>query len=67
MNKTHQTIDNMKAVDMKVDSTTVVEDLEADDDSMEIMTIDHDDWLNASHAITKDIGMRIVDTKIESN
>ena len=34
MNKTHQTIDNMKAVDMRVDSITVVVDLEVKDDSL---------------------------------
>ena len=42
-NKTYQTIDNMKAVDTNIDSITVVKNLEAEDDSLEIVTIDHDD------------------------
>ena len=61
--KMYQTIDNMKAADTNANSTTVVEDLEAEDVYMEIMTIDHDDRFNASHAIKKDIDMRIFHTK----
>ena len=65
MNKTYQKIDNMKAIDMNLGSTTIVEDLEVEDDSLEIVTVDHDGGFNASHAINKDTGMRIVHTKIE--
>ena len=65
MNKTYQTIDNMKAPDTNVDSTIVVEDLEVEDDSLEIVTIDHDDQSNVSHAIKKDIGMWTVHIKTE--
>ena len=43
MNKTYQTINNMKDIDMNVDSITIVKDLEFEDDSLEIMTINHDD------------------------
>ena len=43
MNKTNQTIENTKAIDMIVVSTTIMEDLEVEDDSLEIMTINHDD------------------------
>ena len=42
MNKTYQTINNMKAVDTNVDLTTVMEDLEVENDSLEIMAINHD-------------------------
>ena len=64
-NKTYQTIDNMKAADTNANSTTVVGDLEVEEDSQEIMTIDHDDRFNASHAIKKDTGMRTVHIKTE--
>ena len=64
-NKTYQTIDNMKAADTNTDSTTVVEDLEVEDDSLEIVTIDHNVRFNASHAIKKDTSMWIVHTKTE--
>ena len=65
MNKTYQIIDNTKSIDTNVNSTTVVEDLEFKDNSLEIMTIDHDNRFNASHAIKKDIDMRTVHIKIE--
>ena len=67
MNKTHQTIDNMKGVYTNTDSTTVVGDLEVEGDSLEIMTIDHDDRFNASHAINKDTSMWTVHIKTEPN
>ena len=53
MNKMYQTIDNMKAVDMNVGSTTIAEDLEVEGDSLEIMIINHDNRFNASHSIKK--------------
>ena len=64
-NKTYQTIDNMKAVDMNVGLKTLVEDLEVEDDSLEIMTINHDDRSNVLHAIKKDVDMQTVHIKIE--
>ena len=65
MNKMYQTIDNMKATYTKANSTTVVEDLEVEDDSLEIVTTDHDDRFNASHAIKKDTTMRTIHIKTE--
>ena len=62
-NKTYQTIDNMNAIDMNAGLTTVAEDLEVEGDSLEIMTIDHDDQFNASHAIKKDTGMWTIHIK----
>ena len=49
---------------MNIGLTTIVEDLEVEDDSLEIVTIDHDDQFNLLHAI-KDIGLRTVHIKIE--
>ena len=43
MTKTYQTIDNMKVIDMNASLTTVAEDLEVEDDSLEIVKIKHDD------------------------
>ena len=60
MNKMNQAIDNMKVVDTSVDSTTVVEDLEVEDDSLEIVTINHDDQYNVLHPIKNDSGMQYV-------
>ena len=56
----NQAIDNMKVVDTSVDSTTVVEDLEVEDDSLEIVTINHDDQYNVLHPIKNDSGMQYV-------
>ena len=63
MTRMNQAIDNMKVVDTSVGSTTVVEDLEVKDDSLEIMTIDHDDQSNVLHAIKKDTDMQTVHIK----
>ena len=60
MKKMNQAINNMKVVDTSVDSTTVVEDLEVEDDSLEIVTINHDDQSNVLHPIKKDSGMQYV-------
>ena len=65
MTRMNQEIDNMKVADINISSTTVVEDLEVEGDSLEIVTIDHDDRFNASHAIKKDTDMRTVHIKIE--
>ena len=63
MNKMYQTMDNMKVVDTNADWKIIMEDLEVEDDSLEIVTIDHDDRFNASHALKKDIGMWTVHIK----
>ena len=63
MNKMYQTIDNMKAVDTNVSSTTVVDYLGVEGDSLEIVTIDHDDQFNVLHAIKKDTGMQTIHIK----
>ena len=65
MIKMNLIIKDMKAIDMSVGSTTVVEDLEVDDDFMEIAIIDHDDPSNALHATKKAIDMQTVHTRIE--
>ena len=39
----NQEIDNMKAIGTSFGLTTVMEYLEVEDDSLEIVTIDHDD------------------------
>ena len=49
----NQAIDNMKAVDMSSSLTTIVEDLEVEGDSLEIVTIDHDDQSNVLHVCYK--------------
>ena len=61
----NQAIDNMKDVDTSIGSTTIVEDLEVKEDSLEIMTIYHDDQSNVLHAIKKDTNMRTIHIKKE--
>ena len=61
----NQIIKDMKVVDMSTGSTTVVEGLEAEDDFLEITTIDHDDPSSALHATKKDIAMQTSHTRIE--
>ena len=65
MNKMNQIIKDMKFVDMSVGSTTIVEDLEVEDDFLEIATIDHEDPSNALHVIKKDTTTKTFDTRIE--
>ena len=65
MNIMNQAIDNMKVIDTNVGSTTVMEDSEVKDDSMEIVTIDHNDRSNVLHVIKKDTDMRTVHIKTE--
>ena len=55
----------MKAVDTNAGSTTVMEDLEVEDDNLEIVTIDHDGQFNVLHAIKEDTDMRTVHIKTE--
>ena len=61
----NQAIDNMKAVYTSAGLTTVVEDLEVEDVSLEIVAIDHNDQSNVLHVIKKNIGMRTVHIKTE--
>ena len=63
MIKMNQTIKDMKAVDMSVGLTTVVEDMEVEVDSMGIMTIDHVGPSSVLHAIKKVIDMWISHTR----
>ena len=65
MIKMNQIIKDMKDVDMSTGSTTVVEDMEVEDDFLEIVTIDHDDPSSVLHATKKDIAMQTVHTRIE--
>ena len=55
----------MKAVNMSVSFTTIVEDMEVKDDSLEITTIDHDDPSSALHVINKDTTTQTIHTRIE--
>ena len=63
MNRMYQAINAMKAIDTSASSTIVMEDLEIEDDSLEIVTVNHDDQSNVLHAIKKDTGMRILHIK----
>ena len=63
--KTSQIIKDMKAVDINVSSTIVVEDMEVDDNFMEIATINHDNPSSALHATKKAIAMQTVHRRIE--
>ena len=65
MIKTNRIIKDMKAIYMSVDSTTIVEDMEVEFDSLEIATIDHVGPSGALHATKKVIDMQTSHTKIE--
>ena len=65
MIKMSQIIKDMKAVDMSIDSTSVVEDMEVEDDFLEIATINHVGPSSALHATNKDIAMQTVHTRLE--
>ena len=65
MIKTGQIIKDMKAIDMSASSTTIMEDMEVEDDFLEIATIDHDDPSSVIHATKKAISMQTVHTRIE--
>ena len=53
MNKMNKVTNAMKVKDTSTGMTIVMEDLEAEADSMEIGTTDHDDAFNVLHAIKK--------------
>ena len=57
MIKTSQIIKNMKAIDMSIDLTTVMEDMEFEVDSLGIMEIDDVGPSSVLHAIKKVIDM----------
>ena len=65
MNIMYQAINDKKAIDTSVSSTIIVEDLEVEYDSLEIVTIDHDNQSNVLHAIKKDTSMRNLHIKTE--
>ena len=64
MIKMNQIIKDMKAVDMSISSTTIMEDLEVEDDLLEIMKIYHDDPSSALHVI-KDTSTQTIHARIE--
>ena len=66
MIKTNRIIKDMKAVDMSTGSTTVVEDMEVEVDSLGIVTIDHVSPSNVLHAIKKVIDMQTAHTRTET-
>ena len=65
MIKMNQIIKDMKAVGMSASSTTVVEDMEVEDDFPKITRTDHDNPSSALHVIKKDTSTQIVHTRIE--
>ena len=50
---------------MSASSTSVVEDMEVRDDSLEITIIDYDDPSNGLHVTKRDIATKTVHTRIE--
>ena len=65
MLKTNGIIKDMKVVDMSASSTTVMEDMEVEVDSLGIATTDHVDPSNVSHATKKVTDMQTVHTRTE--
>ena len=65
MIKMSQIIKDMKAIDTSASLTTVMKDMEVEDDFLEIATIDHVDPSNALHNTKKSIDMQTVHTRIE--
>ena len=60
MIKMSQIIKNIKAVDMSISSTTIMEDMEVEDDFLEIATINHVGPSSALHVTKKAIDMQTV-------
>ena len=60
----NQILKDVKAIDMSVGSTTVMEDMEVEDDFLEITTIDHGDPSSVLHTTKKDIAMQFIHTRI---
>ena len=65
MIKESQIIKYMKDVDMSISLTTIVEDMEVEDDFLEIAIIDHDGPSSALHATKRAIDIQNVHTRIE--
>ena len=65
MIKMNQIIKDMKVVGMSAGSTTVVGDMEVDDNFLEIVTIDYDNPSSSLHVIKKEIATHTVHTRIE--
>ena len=61
--KMNQIIKDMKAVDMSIGSTTIVEDMEVKVDSLGITTINHVGPSSVLHAIKKVIDMHTTHTR----
>ena len=60
-----QIIKDMKVVDMRANSTAIMEDMEVEDDFLEITKINHNGPSSALHATKKAIDMQTVHTRIE--
>ena len=65
MLKMNRIIKEMKAIDMSVGSTTIVEDMQFEVDSLGIRTTDHIVPSNVSHATKKVIDMQTTHTRTE--
>ena len=63
MHKMTRIIKDMKVIEMNAASTTDVEDMEVEVDSLGIMTTDHVGPSSASHAIKKVINMQTAHTR----
>ena len=65
MLKTNRIIKDTKAVDMSASSTTIMEDMEVEVDSLGIVTTNHVDPSSVSHATKKVIDMQTAHTRIK--
>ena len=65
MIKMNRIIKDMKAIDMSAGSTTIMEDMEVEVDSLGIATIDHVGPSSVLHAIKKVIDMQTAQTRTE--
>ena len=63
--KMNKIIKDMKAIDMSASSTTIMEDMEFEVDSLGIATTDHVGPANVSHATNKDTGMQTFHIRTE--
>ena len=65
MLKVNKIIKGTMVLDMSIGSTTNVEDMEVEVDSLGIETTNHVNPSNVLHVIRRDIGMQTVHTRIE--
>ena len=63
MRKMNRIIKGMKVIDMSTGSTTIVEDMEVEVDSLGIATTDHVDPSSVLHAIKKVTDMQTTHTR----